>query len=58
MQGIIYQEFLPAAWTVHAACSPTRSSLPTHAVRNLIRESQIHMLENTIQTGPQRGHDC
>jgi twitching motility protein PilT len=54
LQGIVYQELLPAVDRSRRvlACEIV---IATHAVRNLIRESQVHMLENTIQMGRKEG---
>jgi twitching motility protein PilT len=54
LQGIIAQELLPAADRTRRVLAyelVTASS----AVRNLIRENQLHQIENTIQTGRKEG---
>jgi twitching motility protein PilT len=54
LQGLIAQDLLPSA-------DRSRRVLvyefltATSAVRNLIRENQLHFLENTIQTGAKEG---
>jgi twitching motility protein PilT len=54
LQGIISQDLLPAADRTRRvlACELLVAS---GAVRNLIRENQIHHLENTIQMGRKEG---
>jgi twitching motility protein PilT len=54
LQGIIAQDLLPSADRTRRvlACEMV---IATNAVRNLIRENQLHFLENTIQTGAKEG---
>jgi twitching motility protein PilT len=54
LQGIIAQDLLPAADRTRRilACELL---VANGAVRNLIRENQMHQLENTIQTGRKEG---
>jgi twitching motility protein PilT len=54
LQGILYQELLPAVDRSRRvlACELV---IATPAVRNLIRENQVHQLENTIQMGRKEG---
>lgn len=54
LQGVIYQELLPAVDRSRRvlACEIV---IATSAVRNLIRENQVHQLENTIQMGRKEG---
>ena len=54
LQGIIAQELLPAADRTRRVLA-YELIVANGAVRNLIRESQIHQLENTIQTGRKEG---
>jgi twitching motility protein PilT len=54
LQGIIAQELLPAADRTRRVLA-YELIVANGAVRNLIRENQIHMLENTIQTGRKEG---
>ena len=54
LQGIVYQELLPAVDRTRRvlACEVV---IATPAVRNLIRENQVHQLENVIQMGRKEG---
>lgn len=54
LQGIIAQELLPAADRTRRVLA-YELIVANSAVRNLIRENQIHHLENTIQTGRKEG---
>jgi twitching motility protein PilT len=54
LQGIIAQELLPAADRTRRVLA-YEMIVANNAVRNLIRENQIHQLENTIQTGRREG---
>src|SRR5690349_11860021 len=54
LQGIIAQELLPAADRTRRVLAYELIVTNT-AVRNLIRENQLHHLENTIQTGRKDG---
>jgi len=54
LQGIIAQELLPAADRTRRILA-YEMIVANNAVRNLIRENQIHQLENTIQTGRKEG---
>ena len=54
LQGIISQELLPAADRTRRVLA-YELLMANGAVRNLIRENQIHHLENTIQTGRKEG---
>ena len=54
LQGIIAQELLPAADRTRRVLA-YELIVANNAVRNLIRENQIHQLENTIQTGRKEG---
>jgi len=54
LQGIIAQELLPAADRTRRVLA-YELIVANNAVRNLIRENQIHHLENTIQTGRKEG---
>ena len=54
LQGIIAQELLPAADRTRRVLA-YELIVASNAVRNLIRENQIHQLENTIQTGRKEG---
>jgi len=54
LQGIIAQELLPAADRTRRVLA-YELIVASGAVRNLIRENQIHQLENTIQTGRKEG---
>ena len=54
LQGIIAQELLPAADRTRRVLA-YELIVANSAVRNLIRENQIHQLENTIQTGRKEG---
>ncbi len=54
LQGIVSQDLLPAADRTRRilACELL---VANGAVRNMIRENQLHQLENTIQTGRKDG---
>jgi twitching motility protein PilT len=54
LQGIIAQELLPAADRTRRVLA-YELIVANSAVRNLIRENQLHQLENTIQTGRKDG---
>jgi len=54
MQGIIAQDLLPAADRTRRVLA-FELIVANGAVRNLIRENQVHQLENTIQTGRREG---
>jgi len=54
LQAIIAQELLPAADRTRRVLA-YELIVANNAVRNLIRENQIHQLENTIQTGRKEG---
>jgi len=54
LQGIIAQELLPAADRTRRVLA-YELIVANGAVRNLIRENQVHQLENTIQTGRKEG---
>jgi len=54
LQGIIAQELLPAADRTRRVLA-YELIVANGAVRNLIRENQVHQLENTIQTGRKDG---
>ena len=54
LQGIIAQELLPAADRTRRVLA-YELIVANNAIRNLIRENQIHQLENTIQTGRKDG---
>jgi twitching motility protein PilT len=54
LQGIIAQELLPAADRTRRVLA-YELIVANAAVRNLIRENQIHQLENTIQMGRKDG---
>ena len=54
LQGIISQELLPAADRTRRVMA-YELIVANNAVRNLIRENQLHQLENTIQTGRKEG---
>src|SRR5512135_136132 len=54
LQGIIAQELLPAADRTRRVLA-YELIVANNAVRNLIRENQIHQLENLIQTGRKEG---
>ena len=54
LQGIIAQELLPAADRTRRVLA-YELVVANGAVRNLIRENQLHQLENTIQTGRKEG---
>lgn len=54
LQGIIAQELLPAADRTRRVLA-YELVVTNSAVRNLIRENQLHQLENVIQTGRKEG---
>lgn len=54
LQGIIAQELLPAADRTRRVLA-YELLMATGAVRNLIRENQVHHLENILQTGRKEG---
>ncbi|HSU52704.1 MAG TPA: PilT/PilU family type 4a pilus ATPase [Candidatus Dormibacteraeota bacterium] len=54
LQGIIAQDLLPAADRTRRVLA-YELIVANGAVRNLVRENQIHQLENTIQTGKKEG---
>ena len=54
LQGIIAQDLLPAADRTRRVLA-YELLVVNGAIRNLIRESQLHFLENTIQTGAKDG---
>jgi twitching motility protein PilT len=54
LQGIIVQDLLPAA-DRNSRVLAYELLLANGAVRNIIRENQIHMLENCLQTGGKEG---
>src|ERR1043166_3597124 len=54
LQGILAQDLLPAADRTRRVLA-YELIVVNGAVRNLIRENQVHQLENTIQTGRKEG---
>src|SRR4029077_9435582 len=54
LQGIIAQDLLPPAARTRRVLA-YEMVMANGAVRNLIRENQMHQLENTIQTGRKEG---
>jgi twitching motility protein PilT len=54
LQGIIAQELLPAIDRNRRVLA-YEFVMATGAVRNLIRENQLHQLENVLQTGRKEG---
>ncbi|HVV72201.1 MAG TPA: PilT/PilU family type 4a pilus ATPase [Verrucomicrobiae bacterium] len=54
LQAIVAQELLPAADRTRRVLA-YELIVASNAVRNLIRENQIHQLENLIQTGRKEG---
>jgi twitching motility protein PilT len=54
LQGIICQDLLPAADRTRRVLA-YEMVIANGAVRNLIRENQLHQLENVIQTGKKEG---
>ncbi|HXU75727.1 MAG TPA: ATPase, T2SS/T4P/T4SS family, partial [Methylomirabilota bacterium] len=54
LQGIIAQDLLPAADRTRRVLA-YELIVASGAVRNLIRENQLHQLENIIQTGRKEG---
>ena len=54
LQGILAQDLLPAADRTRRVLA-YELIVANGAVRNLLRENQMHQLENTIQTGRKEG---
>jgi len=54
LQGILSQELLPAADRTRRILAH-ELLIANGAIRNLIRENQLHQLENTLQTGRKEG---
>ncbi len=54
LQGIIAQDLLPSADRTHRVLA-YELLIATGAIRNLIRENQLYLLENTLQTGRKEG---
>ncbi len=54
LQGIVVQELLPAADRSHRVLA-YEVLVATAAVRNIIREGQLHSLENCLQTNAKEG---
>ncbi len=54
LQGIITQDLLPSADRTRRVLA-YELMMANNAVRNLIRENQLHFLENTMQTGAKEG---
>jgi twitching motility protein PilT len=54
LQGIIAQDLLPAADRTRRVLA-YELVIASNAVRNMIRENQLHQLENTIQSGRKEG---
>src|SRR6185295_12607113 len=54
LQGILSQELLPSADRTRRVLA-YEMIVVNGAIRNLIRENQVHQLENTIQTGRKEG---
>jgi twitching motility protein PilT len=54
LQGIIAQELLPAVDRTRRVLAYEMIAA-NNAVRNLIRENQLHQLENVMQTGRKEG---
>jgi twitching motility protein PilT len=54
LQGIIAQDLLPAADRTRRVLA-YELVVANGAIRNLIRENQVHQLENSIQTGRKEG---
>jgi len=54
LQGLIAQDLVPSADRSRRVMA-YELLIATNAVRNLIRENQLHFLENTIQTGGKEG---
>jgi twitching motility protein PilT len=54
LQGIISQELLPSVDRARRTLA-YELLVATTAVRNVIRENQLHMLETVIQTGAKEG---
>jgi twitching motility protein PilT len=54
LQGILAQELLPSADRTRRVLAYEMMTVNT-AVRNLIREGQLHFLENTMQTAAKEG---
>ena len=54
LQGIIAQDLLPSADRTRRVLA-YELMMANNAVRNLIRENQLHFLENTMQTAAKEG---
>jgi twitching motility protein PilT len=54
LQGVMAQDLVPSADRSRRVLA-YELLVVTNAVRNLIRENQLHFLENTIQTGAKEG---
>ena len=54
LQGIITQDLLPAADRTRRVLA-YELLIANNAIRNLIRENQLHQLENSMQTGGKEG---
>jgi twitching motility protein PilT len=54
LQGVIAQDLLPSTDRTRRVLA-CELLIATNAVRNLIRENQLHFLENTMQTGAKEG---
>ena len=54
LHGVISQELLPAADRTRRVLA-YELLIATHAVRSLIRENQLHQLDNVLQTGGREG---
>jgi twitching motility protein PilT len=54
LQGIIAQDLLPSADRTRRVLA-YELLVATGAIRNMIRENQLHQMENTIQTGRKEG---
>jgi twitching motility protein PilT len=54
LQGIVVQELLPAADRTGRVMAYELLAA-TNAIRNVIRENQLHSLENCLQTGAKEG---
>ena len=54
LQGMVVQELLPAADRTRRVMACELLSA-TNAIRNIIRENQLHSLENCLQTGAKEG---
>ncbi len=57
LQGVVAQELLPRAIRIEGdgLVLATETLVVTTAVRNIIRENNLHLLYNAIQTGSQHG---